>query len=50
VIISEVIYFFEAFSHIIHLYFIPWPIIDNPTSYDKITYSTLVRFHPKDKT
>jgi hypothetical protein len=25
VIISHVIYFFASFSHIVHLYFIPWP-------------------------
>jgi hypothetical protein len=39
-------YFFESFSHIIHLYYVPWPMIDNPTSYDKIMYSTLMCFHP----
>jgi len=35
----------EYFSHIIHLYFVPWPMIDNPTSCDKIMYSTLVCFY-----
>jgi hypothetical protein len=37
---------FESFSYIIHLYFVPWPMIDNPTSYDMIMYSTLIYFHP----
>jgi len=39
-------YFFESFSHIIHLYFVPLPMINNLTSYDKIMYSTLVCFQP----
>ncbi len=39
-------YFFEFFSHIIHLYFVPWLMIDNPTSCDKIMYSILMCFHP----
>jgi hypothetical protein len=39
--------FLEYFSHFIHLYFAPWPIIDNPTSSDKIMYSTLMCFHPR---
>jgi hypothetical protein len=38
-------YFFESFSCIIDLYFVPWPMIDNPTNYDKIMYSTLMCFH-----
>jgi hypothetical protein len=46
VIISHVIFFFQSFSHIIHLYFVPWPMIDNSTSYDMIMYSTLMCFHP----
>jgi hypothetical protein len=46
VIISHVILFFESFSHIIHLNFVPWPMIDNLTSCDKIMHSTLVWFHP----
>ncbi len=33
---------FESFSHIIHLYFVPWPKIDNQTSYDKNIYFTLM--------
>jgi hypothetical protein len=36
----------ESFSYIIHLHFIPWPMIDNPTSCDRIMYSSLI-FHPK---
>jgi len=35
-------------GHIIHLYFVPWPMIDNPTSCHKIMYSTLMCFHPGD--
>ncbi len=35
---------FESFSHIICLYFVPWPMIDNPTSCDMIMYSTLGAF------
>jgi hypothetical protein len=45
VIISHVIYFLYSFSYIIHSYFVPWPMIDNPTSCDKIMYPTLVCFH-----
>ncbi len=39
-------YFLESFSHV--LYFVPWPMTDNPTSCDKIMYSTLVCFHPRE--
>jgi hypothetical protein len=39
-------YSFESFSHIIQLYYVPWPTIENPTSYDKIMYSTFMCFHP----
>jgi hypothetical protein len=39
-------YYFESFSHIIHLYFVPWPMIDNLTNCDNVMYSTLVCFHP----
>jgi hypothetical protein len=41
-------YFFESFPHIILLYFVPWPMIDNLTSCDKIMYSTLMCFHLHD--
>jgi hypothetical protein len=34
-----------SFSHIIHLYFVPWPMINNLTNYDRIMYSTLMCFH-----
>jgi hypothetical protein len=44
--ITNNINFFEFFSHIIHLYFVPWLMIDNSTSYNMIMYSTLVCFHP----
>jgi hypothetical protein len=46
-IISHVVLFFESCSHIIHLYFVPLPMINNSTSCDKIVYSTLVCFHSK---
>jgi hypothetical protein len=44
--ITSNIKFFESFSYNIHLYFFPWPMIDNPTRYDVVMYSTLVCFHP----
>ncbi len=44
-IISHIIYFLVFFTSI-HLYFVPWPMIDNPTSCDRIMYSSLI-FHPK---
>ncbi len=43
-IISHVILSFKSLSYIIHLYFVPWPLIDNPTSCDMIMYSTLMCF------
>ncbi len=39
-------YLFESFSHIIHFHFIPWPMINNPTSCDRIMYSTFNVFSP----
>ncbi len=43
-IISHVILSLKSFSHIIHLYFVPWPLIDNLTSCDMIMYSTSMCF------
>ncbi len=37
--------FFLNHFHILLIYFVPWPIIDNLISYDMIMYSTLVCFH-----
>jgi hypothetical protein len=44
-IISHIIFFLSFFSHIIHLYFVTWPMIDNPTSCGRIMYFALKCFH-----
>jgi hypothetical protein len=38
--------FFKSYSQFFHSYFVPWPMIDNPTNCDMIMYSTLKCFHP----